>query len=100
MKSVGMASNTADLLTKSHIIQWQLQCDPALILDNNALPDYKIASSDLFVTPSNITVQEDSFAINIIVTNLGKATFDSASVAIKHQLPNGRYVALLDTISR
>ena len=92
MKSVGMASNTADMLTKSHVIQWQLQCDPALILDNNALPDYKIASSDLFVTPSNITVQEDSFAINIIVTNLGKATFDSASVAIKHQLPNGTFV--------
>ncbi|MES2780804.1 MAG: C25 family cysteine peptidase, partial [Bacteroidota bacterium] len=94
MKSIGAASNTADMLTKSHIIQWQLQGDPALILDNNALPDYKIAANDLYVTPLNVTVQEDSFAVNIIVTNLGKATSDSVTIAIKHQLPNGSIVNL------
>ncbi len=92
MKSVGAAANTNDALTRSHIIQWQLQGDPALILDNNALPDYRILSNDLFVSPANVTVQEDSLAINVIVTNLGKATGDSVSVAIKHQLPSGSFV--------
>lgn len=89
MKSVGMASNTADLLTKSHIIQWQLQCDPALVLLGNALPDYKVASNDVFATPTNITVQEDSFAVTVIVTNLGKAVSDSLKIGVKHQLPSG-----------
>lgn len=92
MKSVAVASNTNDGLTRSHIIQWQLQGDPALVLDNNALPDYRISGSDLFVSPSNVTVQEDSLAVNIIVTNLGKATGDSIPVSIKHQFPNGSSV--------
>lgn len=92
MKSIGAAANTNDVLTRSHIIQWQLQGDPALILDNNALPDYKISGNDLFVSPANVTVQEDSLAINIILTNLGKATGDSIPVSIKHQFPNGSSV--------
>lgn len=89
MKSVGVSLNTNDLLTRSHVIQWQLQGDPALVLNNNALPDYMTNASNIYVTPKNATTQDDSLAINVIVTNLGKATSDSVSVTIKHQLPNG-----------
>jgi hypothetical protein len=92
MQQVSINFPTGNVLNKSHIIQWQLQGDPAFIIGNQALPDYKIASNDLFTSPNNITVQEDSFALNIVATNLGKATSDSVVISIKHTLPNGSFV--------
>ena len=43
----------------------------------------------VFFTPEDFTAQEDSFRINIIVSNFGLVTEDSFSIKIRHQLPNG-----------
>jgi hypothetical protein len=92
MQSISKNFNASDVISKSHIIQWQLQGDPLLLMDNAGLPDFKVSNNDLFTSPKNITVQEDSFAFNIIVTNLGKATSDTVVININHRLPNNSIV--------
>lgn len=89
MLNIGNTINPNDAIMRSHIIQWQLQGDPSLVVYGPNLPDYRIASNDLYTTPENLTVQEDSFAVNVIVTNLGKATADSVEIKVKHTLPGG-----------
>ncbi len=50
-----------------------LHGDPAIRLNQYELPDYEIDSSSVYFTPSTIDAGSDSFQVNVITTNLGKA---------------------------
>jgi hypothetical protein len=78
-----------DIITKMHNIQWLLQGDPATVIFSPALPDYKIASTDLFITPQNTNALSDSFAVAVIITNLARATNDSIEISLTRTLSNG-----------
>ncbi len=68
----------------SHGYQLLYQGDPALRLASPSLPDYEVTNSDIYFTDKNLTALADSFEINIIVKNLGRAINDSLMVSIEH----------------
>jgi hypothetical protein len=94
LKSILQQSSAGnEPFARSHALQLLLQADPALVLYAPALPDYKIASNDLFVNPSNATIQDDSLAIGIIVSNLAKAsTTDTLNISLERTLPNNQTI--------
>lgn len=82
--------------------------DPALVLNSFDKPDYDISNASVYFTPSSITSELDSFEVNVIVKNLGKAENQSFVLHLERQMPNGtifqkdtilNYIAYKDTIS-
>ncbi|MCX6200461.1 MAG: C25 family cysteine peptidase [Bacteroidetes bacterium] len=63
-----------------------LHGDPGLKVNQYPKPDYAIDGSSVFFTPSTIQPGTDSFEVNVIVTNLGKAIKDSIAVTLKRTL--------------
>lgn len=78
--------NIYDLLTLQHTA---LQGDPALRLNTHALPDYVIEEPYIYFEPSIITTLEDSFSVNVVVTNIGKALNDDYTVSVERVRPDG-----------
>ena len=64
------------------------------------MPDYKIESTDLFVTPNKTNALSDSFAIAVIVTNLARATDDSIEVSLTRTLSNGSKITYPSILSK
>lgn len=64
--------------------------DPAIKLNTFSKPDYYIDQSSISFLPTNPSVADDSFAINIIVKNLGAALVNCTfAVRVERNLPNG-----------
>lgn len=66
-----------------------LQGDPAVVLNSWPKPDLAISQEDIFFTPENITADIDSFSVNIIVNNIGRATDEAFSLTVEHNTPEG-----------
>ncbi len=76
---------------RSHALQLLLQADPALVLYAPALADYTVSTNNLFVFPENATVQNDSLAIGIILSNNGKANNnDTLVIEVERTLANNK----------
>jgi len=82
--------------------------DPALVLNSFDKPDYEISNSSVYFTPATITSELDSFEVNVIIKNLGKAENEPFVLHVERQLPNGtvfqkvsilNYIAYKDTIT-
>lgn len=90
--ALSVTSSANDEFSRSHALQILLQGDPAVVLYAPALPDYKIVDEDLFISPPNATVQNDSMAIGIIISNLAKATGDTISIFCTRTLPDNKVI--------
>ncbi len=66
-----------------------LHGDPAIIPNSQPKPDYEITVSNVYYNPYTITSAVDSFLVNIIITNLGKAIEDSFKVELTRSYPEG-----------
>ncbi|QQR98708.1 MAG: T9SS type A sorting domain-containing protein [Sphingobacteriales bacterium] len=64
--------------------------DPAIKLNTYSKPDYYIDASSILFFPNNPSSSDDSFAVNIIIQNLG-SSFENCTynVRIDRNLPNG-----------
>ncbi len=78
-----------DIQYRNHGRQLNLQGDPALTLFYPVKPDLEINETSVTFTPDDFTAQDDSFRINIAVTNFGLVTKDSFTIEIRHRLPDG-----------
>jgi subtilase family serine protease len=76
-------------VTRIHNLEFTLHGDPAFNITDRALPDLMINAQSLYQTPTEVTTEQDSFALNIIITNLGRAFTDSFVVNVVRGLPNG-----------
>ena len=74
---------------KSTCLEITLHGDPAVKFNSPSLPDLSVSQSSISFTPSNISSQLDSFNINIIIPNIGKAFVDSFIVSITRTFNNG-----------
>lgn len=81
-----------DSLNQIHCRQYYFQGDPALRFYSPPLPDYQVSKADIFISPDNISALSDSFAVNVIVRNPGKALYDSLSLRIRRTLPDNSVV--------
>lgn len=65
-----------------------LHGDPAIMLNQYNIPDYQIDQSSVFFTPQVINASTDSFNVNVIVTNLGRAIKDSIQITVTRYYPD------------
>lgn len=65
--------------------EFTLHGDPGIKLNQYPKPDYAIEQSSVFFNPSTVTPAVDSFKVNLVVTNLGRAIKDSIAVTMKRK---------------
>ncbi|MFN3917270.1 MAG: C25 family cysteine peptidase [Flavobacteriales bacterium] len=70
-----------------------LQGDPALKINYHEAPEIEIIPQRVFFTPDIINLSVDSFNINIVVTNIGRAFHDTVVVDLTRNFPNGTSVS-------
>lgn len=68
--------------------------DPSLRMNTFDKPDYAIEPQSVYFTPSVVTAGIDTFTINVIVTNIGKAIYDSLYIDITRIFPDGQQSAI------
>jgi hypothetical protein len=83
-QSIAESTVSGDIFSISHGYQLIYQGDPAFKLASPYLPDYHVTNADIYLSDNNLTALADSFELNIIVKNLGKAIHDSLLVSIEH----------------
>ncbi|MBJ7428522.1 MAG: hypothetical protein JHD28_06150, partial [Bacteroidia bacterium] len=83
-QSIAELTNNGGIFQISHGYQLLYQGDPALKLASPYLPDYEITNSDIYFTDKTVTALVDSFELNVIVKNLGRAINDTLMVSIEH----------------
>jgi hypothetical protein len=79
---------STDDFTMLATYEMTLHGDPAITVNQYNLPDYQIDQSSVFFNPSTVTANLDSFAVNVICTNLGRAIKDSMLVTVTRTYTN------------
>ncbi|MFZ5552459.1 MAG: C25 family cysteine peptidase [Bacteroidota bacterium] len=80
--------------------QVTLHGDPALKLHYHMAPELVVRQQDIFFEPTTITLADDSMNVNVIVTNIGKATSDTIIVELRRGFPNGADSLYTQTLLR
>jgi hypothetical protein len=75
--------------TRSTCLEFLFHGDPAVTPVTWSLPDPMIESSSLKLVPHNVTTALDSFALQIVVSNVGKTLSQPLQVYVERLLPNG-----------
>lgn len=88
LQSVAMG----DTIVRSTCYEMTLHCDPSLVINAPAKPDYKITNSNVII---DLNADVNNFQVKIIRTNLGKAVRDSIFDKIIRFFPNGDSVSYL-----
>jgi hypothetical protein len=70
-------SNGGDF-TSMVAYEMTLHGDPGIKLNQYDIPDYEIDNTSMYFTPSTINASVDTFEVNIINTNLGRAIRDTS----------------------
>ncbi|MCK5823146.1 MAG: hypothetical protein KAG95_04020, partial [Bacteroidales bacterium] len=81
--------NLGNARIKSTCFEMTLHGDPALKFYSPPLPDLSISQSSIKFSPSTISAQLDTFNINIVILNIGKAFVDTFSVSLTRTFSNG-----------
>jgi len=68
--------------------EFLLHGDPAIKLNAFAKPDLTVKLADIRFIPNEISTVLDSFDVEIVVTNMGKATSQTFLLSISRDLPN------------
>lgn len=74
-----------------------LHGDPAVPINQYQDPDYAMEAQNVFFGPTNITTSLDSFEVNLVVYNLGKAINDSIDIELARIFPNGNQEVVTTT---
>ncbi|HZG00477.1 MAG TPA: C25 family cysteine peptidase, partial [Chitinophagales bacterium] len=84
--AVNYSGNNVDRMVAEQMLY---QGDPSLRLNTFAEPDYAIETQSVYFNPEIVSAGVDSFTINVVVTNIGKAVNDSIYIDITRTWPNG-----------
>lgn len=79
----------SDFYGRMHAEQFTFHGDPALVINSFTLPDYIVDSSEINISPSYLTVADDSFTVKCTIHNLGKANNDSIQFFLLRKSPAG-----------
>ena len=90
-----VAALPLDFLARAHAEEMNIHGDPALTISEAKLPDYDIESPNVVVSPSFISVSDNSFKLSATFYNLGKAVDDSITVLITRKFPDGSSAVVL-----
>ena len=79
--------NGANFNIRSVCHQMTLHGDPAIKVNYQELPDYDVDATSVFFNPTEVTTEVDSFTLNLVITNLGKAIDRDIQVTCQRQFP-------------
>ncbi len=85
---LGANPQSLNFYQRLHLEELTLHGDPALRLNHHAKPDYVIEEPQVKISPSVISVADNSFNLKVSMFNIGMAIQDSINVTIKRKLPN------------
>ena len=88
MKKTARAIHSTEASVKNLLLEMAFSGDPAVSLYNHKLPDYYTVDSDVYFTPEEVTTALDSFELNIIVTNKGRAINKPLYIEVVRTFPN------------
>jgi hypothetical protein len=88
IENLGSNPNSLDFYTRIHLEELNLHGDPAIKINHFTLPDYAIEDPLVKISPTIVTVADNSFSLKVKMINIGKAVNDSIRVLIKRKLPN------------
>ncbi|MEX1187897.1 MAG: C25 family cysteine peptidase [Bacteroidia bacterium] len=97
MKRTARAVYSTDPFRKAVILETTLHGDPGVALNGAPLPDYFTTQPDVFFNPEDVTTEVDSFRLNIVVSNVGRAIDAPLTVEVVRNFPNS---GLTTTYSR
>ncbi|HRH59339.1 MAG TPA: C25 family cysteine peptidase [Chitinophagaceae bacterium] len=98
MKDATMAllNYPGDSTTKYlHAEENVLHGDPALKINAFAKPDFVVEDPQVIISPSFITVANNTFNVKVYFYNIGKALSDSVSILLTRKYPAGNSVTLI-----
>lgn len=81
----------SDGLVRTTCYEMTLHADPSLKLNAQKKPDYKITNNNVVVDLAGV----DSFTVNVIRINLGRATKDSIFDKLTRYFPNGDSISYI-----
>lgn len=93
MKAVGdyFASDSAfygNPFIRTTFMEMTLNGDPSLVINAFPKPDYMLSEPGVFFNPANVTTNLDTFAVNVVITNLGRAVPDTFILEINRRYPD------------
>jgi len=88
MKRTIRAIHSNDPFRKSVMLETTLHGDPAIPVNSFLLPDYQVSAPKVYFNPADVTTEIDSFSVNIIIENVGRAIDDEVSVEVVRNFPN------------
>ena len=97
-KSIMQVTGTGDEYMNAVCLEMTLDGDPSVIVHSSKLPDYAVTTSSVYFTPSYVSTDLDSFNVNIIIDNIGKATNSKVKTYIKRYFADGTYVTYSKTL--
>lgn len=74
-------------LLRMTTLDMQLHGDPALVINQNTLPDLEVSASNISFNPSDVTTAIDSFDIQVIFKNNGRALPSGYVLQIQRKFP-------------
>lgn len=86
--------NISDPLSRDVCSNMTLHCDPAVILNSHLKPDYSLygvnglSQPNVYFNPKIVTSEIDSFTLNVVVSNIGKANGDSMTIEVTRKFPS------------
>src|SRR6185436_14765185 len=83
---------------KSLAMGMTLNGDPSLRLYSFDTPDLVVTNPGVFFTPANITTELDSFKINVVVRNVGRAIDKDYYLEVVRKFPDGGTPRIFDTL--
>jgi hypothetical protein len=77
-----------NVFTTSTTLGMTLHGDPSISFNSYEKPDYMIKNTSVFITPAVVTSDLDSFKVNIVIANLGKAVDTTIAVELNRVFPS------------
>ncbi len=88
-RTVSQIQNPNNTDTKDVCLEMTLHGDPALIINSPRKPDLMVSPNTVFTTPSDVTTTLDSFQLNVVITNQGRAFEDTFNIEVIRTRPDG-----------
>ena len=77
----------SNLLIECAATQMNLNGDPMIKLNWHGKPEIEIKTEDVWFTPKKFDLSIDSFAVNIVLNNLGRSIVDTFNLEIRRDFP-------------
>lgn len=85
----GLSMGNPNPFQEMLVQQNSLHGDPAVTLNTHEKPDYALEAKYVSTSPELLTLDNDSFTVNIRLFNIGKAVDSTIEISIERELPGG-----------